>query len=67
MDYGPKGKKEKNLSTSTLKAIGFLFLISAAVVAILNLKRVANLGLMWLVPVLLVIGIGFMVNARRRG
>jgi len=54
------------LSPTALRVIGILFLVSAAVVAILNLKRVANLGLMWLSPVLLVVGIAFVVNARRR-
>ena len=38
-----------------------------AVVAVLNLKRVANLGMPWLNAPLLVIGIAFMaMSARRR-
>jgi hypothetical protein len=43
-----------------------LFLVAAAVVAILNLKRVANLGILWLNAPLLVIGIAFVVIAGRR-
>lgn len=54
------------MSASLLRTIGILFLVSAAVVAVLNLKRVANLGLVWLSPVLLVIGIALVVNARKR-
>jgi hypothetical protein len=46
--------------------IGFLFLVSAAVVAVLNLKRVANLGMMWLSPPLLIVGLAFVAIAARR-
>jgi hypothetical protein len=46
--------------------IGFLFLVAAAVVAILNLKRVANLGMMWLSPPLMIIGIALVAMAGRR-
>jgi uncharacterized membrane protein len=56
--------KEENLSATTLRAIGILLLVTAACVAILNLKRVADLGMLWLSPVLLVIGIGLVVKAR---
>jgi hypothetical protein len=43
-----------------------LFLVTAAVVAVLNLKRVANLGMMWLSPPLLVVGIAFVGLAARK-
>lgn len=56
----------RNLSATTLRAIGILFLVAAAVVAVLNLKRVANLGMMWLSPPLLVVGIAFVALAARR-
>lgn len=56
----------RNLSAKTLRVIGFLFLVVAAVVAVLNLKRVANLGLMWLSPPLLIVGLGFVAIAARR-
>jgi hypothetical protein len=46
--------------------IGILFLVAAAVVAVLNLKRVANLGMMWLSPPLLIVGLGFVAIAARR-
>jgi hypothetical protein len=58
--------KEETLSATTLRTIGILILVAAAGVAILNLKRVANLGMMWLVPVLMVIGIGLVVRSRGR-
>ena len=54
------------MSSSSLRILGFLFLIFAAVVAVLNLKRVANLGVIWLAPVLLVIGIALVMNSRKR-
>jgi hypothetical protein len=56
----------RNLSATTLRVIGIVFLVAAAVVAILNLKRVANLGMMWLSPPLMIVGIAFVVIAGRR-
>jgi hypothetical protein len=41
-------------------------LVAAVVIALLNLKRVANLGLLWLNAPLLVIGIALIIAARRR-
>lgn len=55
------------MTPKTLAALGVLFLVAAAVVAVLNLKRVADLGMMWLSPVLLIVGIGLMAASRRRG
>jgi hypothetical protein len=46
--------------------IGILFLVSAAVVAILNLKRVADLGMMWPSPPLLIVGIALVGLAARK-
>ncbi len=54
------------MSATTLRVIGILFLVAAAVVAVLNLKRVANLGMLWLNAPLLVIGIAFMAMSARR-
>jgi len=56
----------ENLSATTLRVIGILFLVAAAVVAVLNLKRVANLGMVWLSPPLLIVGMAFVVLAARR-
>jgi hypothetical protein len=46
--------------------IGILFLVAAAVVAVLNLKRTANLGMLWLNAPLLIIGIALVALAGRR-
>jgi hypothetical protein len=54
------------LSATTLRVIGFLFLVAAAVVAVLNLKRVADLGMMWLSPPLLIVGLAFVALAARK-
>jgi hypothetical protein len=43
-----------------------VFLVAAAVVAILNLKRVANLGMIWLAAPLLIVGVALMAAARRK-
>jgi hypothetical protein len=56
----------KNLSATTLRVIGILLLVTAAVVAVLNLKRVANLGMVWLWPPLFIVGIGLIAVSRRK-
>jgi len=48
-----------------LGLFGILFLISAVVVAILNLHRVADLGLPWVAPLLLIFGAVCMTLSRR--
>jgi len=54
------------MSPTAFRLIGILFLIAAAVMAILNLKRVAGLGTFWISSPLLVIGMAFIVLARKR-
>jgi hypothetical protein len=54
------------LTPKTLRLIGILFLVAAAVVGILNLKRVADLGMTWAAPVLMIIGVAFVTLAKRR-
>lgn len=49
-----------------LRLIGFLLIVAAAVAAILNLHRVADLGLPWLGPLLLIVGAAFVAFARKR-
>jgi hypothetical protein len=52
--------------TSVLRLFGILFLVGAVVVAILNLHRVANLGLPpWVAPLLLIFGAVCMALSRR--
>lgn len=55
------------MSNSTLRLLGILCLIAAVVLAILNLKRVANLGSYWVAMPLLLLGIILVTRARRRG
>jgi hypothetical protein len=54
------------MNPALLRLIGFLLLIAAVVAAILNLHRVADLGMPWLAPLLLVCGAAFVVFARRQ-
>ena len=54
------------MNPSFIRLIAVLLLIAAAVTAILNLHRVADLRMPWLAPVLLVMGLAFVAIARRR-
>jgi len=54
------------MSLSIVRLIGIVLLIGAVLTAILNLHRVADLRMPWLAPVFMVLGIGFIVSARRR-
>jgi hypothetical protein len=67
MDHSPENSEgAKTLSAQTLRLLGILMLVTAVIIALLNLKRVANLGLLWLNAPLLVIGIALILAARRR-
>lgn len=50
---------------NVLRVFGILFLLGAVVVAILNLHRVADLGLPWVAPLLLIFGVVCMTLSRR--
>ena len=50
--------------TNVLRLVGVLLLVGAAVVAVLNLHRVANLGLPWVAPLLLIFGAVCMAVSR---
>ena len=54
------------LSPRVLQVLAFLFGIAAVIVAILNLKRVADLGMIGLPAFLIVVAAGLMAAARRR-
>jgi MYXO-CTERM domain-containing protein len=54
------------LSSTTLRLLGILLTVAAAVLAILNLKRVADAGTFWLVAPVLIIGLGLIALSRRR-
>lgn len=53
------------MNPSALRLIGIIFMAAAAAVAVLNLGRVADLGMTWLVPLLIVCGAISMLLARR--
>ena len=54
------------LSSRTLRLIGILFLVVSAVLAVLNLKMVADLGTLWISTPLMIIGIALIAMARKR-
>ena len=54
------------MNPALLRVIGLLLLVAAVAAAILNLHRVADLGMPWLAPLLLVLGVVFVVVAKRR-
>jgi hypothetical protein len=54
------------MNPSTIRLAGIALLIAAAVVAVLNLHRVADLRMPWLAPIFLIFGIGVVALARRR-
>ena len=49
-----------------MRWLGILFLVGAVAAAILNLHRVADLGMPWLAPLLLIIGAGLTIFSKRR-
>jgi hypothetical protein len=53
------------LSAKTIRLIGILFLVAAAVSAVLNLKRVADAGTFWVTPPLLIVGMALVILASR--
>jgi hypothetical protein len=53
------------MNYSILRITGILFLIAAIVAAVLNLKRVANLGMPWLAPLLIILGAALTIAAKR--
>ena len=54
------------MSPAALRVIGIVFLLAAAAVAVLNLRRVAGLGAVALPSVLVVLGVACILRARRR-
>lgn len=54
------------MSKGAMRIIGLVLMVLAAVVAVLNLRRVANLGAVYLPALLIVIGMAFMLRARNR-
>lgn len=52
------------MSPRVLLLVGILLLVASATTAVLNLHRVAALGLPWLPPLLLVFGAFFLMLSR---
>jgi hypothetical protein len=47
------------------RILGIIFMVSAAVLLVLNLKRTANLGSYWVAIPLFVIGLALLARSRR--
>jgi hypothetical protein len=56
----------QEVTPKTMRVIGIVFMLLAAVVAVLNLRRVANLGAFYLPALLIVLGAAFILRARNR-
>lgn len=54
------------MNPSIIRFVGIALLIAAAIAAILNLHRVADLRMPWLAPLLLILGIAFVALSGRR-
>ena len=54
------------MNPSVIRMIGFLLLVAAVIVAVLNLHRVADLRMPWLAPLFMIMGVALVVAARRR-
>ena len=54
-----------NMSPKAMRLAGILFMVAAAVLMILNLKRVANLGSYWTAIPLFIIGLALIARSRR--
>ena len=53
------------MSPTTMRMIGIVLLVAAIAVAILNLKRVADIGMPWLAPIFVVLGAGLLAASKR--
>jgi hypothetical protein len=53
------------MSPSSERILGIIFMVSAAVLLVLNLKRVANLGSYWVAMPLFIIGLVLVGRSRR--
>jgi hypothetical protein len=59
-------KRGQIVKPTTVRIIGIVLLVAAAVIAVLNLKRVANLGVGSFVGVLVVLGVLLVVKAKKQ-
>ncbi len=54
------------MTPKTQRWLGLAFVVAAALIAILNLKRVANLNMFPLPTILMVLGIALIVRAKKK-
>jgi hypothetical protein len=54
-----------NMSPKAMRIAGIIFMVAAAVLMVLNLKRVADLGSYWTAIPLFVIGIALVARSRK--
>jgi hypothetical protein len=54
------------VTSPVLRVLGVLIVLGAVVVAILNLHRVANLGMTWLPPLMIIIAVVFITVGSKR-
>jgi len=54
------------MSPFLIRLIGIVLVFGAVIVAGLNLHRGADLRMPWLVPLLMILGIAFVIRARRK-
>ncbi len=53
------------MSAATERILGIIFMVSAAILMVLNLKRVANLGSYWVALPLFIIGVVLVARSRK--
>lgn len=53
------------MSKSTMRLAGIIFMLAAAILMVLNLKRVATLGSFWVGIPLFVIGLALLARSKR--
>ncbi|HKR01897.1 MAG TPA: hypothetical protein VJT09_14550 [Pyrinomonadaceae bacterium] len=55
------------MSPTMMRLVGIVFMVAAAVLMFLNLKRVANLGSYWVALPLFIVGLVLLARSRRAG
>ena len=53
------------MNRSTMRLIGIVFLVAAAALMLLNLRRMGDLGTFWAAIPLFVVGLAFIARARK--
>ncbi|HYV07225.1 MAG TPA: hypothetical protein VFB82_21700 [Blastocatellia bacterium] len=53
------------MSPKTMRLVGIIFLVVAAVLMVLNLKRVADLGTFWVALPVFLIGVVLVARSKR--